>query len=81
MQRIRAGNLRRRDQPRDVEIRLAARRRPDADIVIGKADMQRFPIGLAEDGHGMDAEFATGADDPKGNLAPIGNEDFIEHAS
>ena len=55
MNGVRTGDLRRGDDARDIEIRLARRRRPDANVVIGKADVKRLAIGFGIDRDGLDA--------------------------
>jgi hypothetical protein len=42
--------------------------------------VQRFAVGLAVHGHGLDAEFVAGADYAEGDLSPVGYEDFLEQA-
>ena len=44
-----------------------------------KAHVQRLGVGLGVDGHGRDAQLAAGADDAHGDLAPVGDEDLVEH--
>ena len=39
----------------------AADGRPDADVLVGEAHVQRVAVGLAVDGDGPDAELAAGA--------------------
>ena len=43
--------------------------------------MHRIGIGRGMDGHGRDAELATGPQHPKGNLPAIGYQDLVEHHS
>jgi hypothetical protein len=62
MQRIGAGDLRRADDRRHVQIALAAPRRPDADVFVGEAHVQRVLVGLRIHGHGLDAQFAARKD-------------------
>jgi len=40
--------------------------------------VQRLAIRFRVDGNGLDAELATGADDPQCDLAAIGDQDLIE---
>ncbi len=44
-------------------------------------NMQRVPIGIGIDGHGLDAHPAGGLDDPAGDFAAIGDQDSLEHAA
>ena len=41
--------------------------------------METFQVGLGIDGDGLDPEFFAGSDDPEGDFAAIGDEDFLEH--
>src|SRR6266850_1668618 len=79
MDRLRVGDLRGRDDAADVQITLAAPRGPDADVLVGEAHVERVLIGLRVDGHRLHAELAAGVDDPQGDLAPVGDEDLLEH--
>src|SRR5665647_2083882 len=79
MDRVGARDLRGGDEARDLEVRLARRRRPDADIVVGKADVERLAIGFGVDGNRLDVELAARADDSERDLAAIGDQDFLEH--
>ena len=81
MDRVGAGDLGGGDDARNVEIRLARRRRADADVVVGEAHVQRFAIGLGVDGDRLHAELAAGADDAQRDLAAIGDQDLVEHSS
>ena len=63
---------------RNVEVALARGGRADADGLVGESHVQRFAVGLGVDGDGLDAELAAGADDAQGDLAAIGDQDFLE---
>ena len=76
-----AGDLGRGDDARDVQVALARRRRPDADLLVGEAHVQRLAVGLGVDGDGADAELLAGADDPQRDLAAVGDQDLAEHVS
>ena len=80
MNRVGAGDLGGRDEARNVEVGLARRRRPDADVVVGEAHVQRFAVGLGVDGDRLHAELAARADDAQRDLAAVRDEDFLEHA-
>ncbi|GAC1460296.1 MAG: hypothetical protein NVSMB8_10650 [Candidatus Limnocylindrales bacterium] len=67
-----------RDHRRDVQVRVAGRRRADADRLIGGMDRQAVGVGLAIDDDRLDPELAAGADDPESDLAAVGDEDLIE---
>ena len=42
-------------------------------------DMQCVLIRIGIHGNGRDAELFAGTHDADGDLAPVGNEDFIDH--
>ena len=77
--RIGTGHFGGGDQIRDPEIGEPPRRRPDADIVVGKPHVQRFSVGLAVHGDGPDAEFPTGANHAERDLAAIGHHHLAKH--
>src|SRR5436190_2552891 len=80
MHRFGAGDLAGRHDRGNIEIAVARRRRADAHALIVEPDMHRFFIRGRMDGDRMDAEFAAGAHDAKGDLAAIGDEDLVKHA-
>ena len=80
MDRVGAGDLRGADDRRDAQVAVGAARRADADVLVGEPHVQRVLVGLGVDRDGLDAELAAGADDPQGDLAAVGDEDFLEHA-
>ena len=71
MNRVGAGDLGGGDQVGDLEVGGAAGRRADADVVVGKADVQRFAVGLAVDRHGGDPQLPARANDPQGDLPAV----------
>jgi len=79
MDRVGPGDLGRRDQARDPQVGEPPGGRPDADVVVGEPDVERFPVRLGVDRHRLEPELAAGADDPQGDLAPVGNEHLPEH--
>ena len=62
------------------EIGLRRRRRADGNGLVGHFDVQRVAVGFGIDGDRADAHLAGGLDHAAGDLAPIGNENFLEHA-
>ena len=54
-------------------------RRADADGLVGQLDVARVLVGLRVHGDRLDAHLAGGLDDPAGDLAPVGDQDFLEH--
>ena len=73
MNGIDVGDFRGGDDGGHVEIAVGGTRRPDADGLVGEANMERVAIGLAVDGDGADAEFPAGVHDAQSNFAAIGN--------
>jgi hypothetical protein len=80
MDGVGAGDLAGCDQRGDVEIALGGRWRSDAHAFIGQADVHGVFVGRGMNGHGLDAEFSTGAQHPQSDLAPVGDQDLVEHA-
>ena len=78
MDRLRAALLCGVDDPRDVEIALARRGWADQDRFIGRRDMQRMSIGLGINRDRADTEALCRAHHAAGDLAAIGDQDFVE---
>jgi hypothetical protein len=74
------GDLRRRDDRRDVEVALPGRRRADADRFVGELDILRLGVGFGMHGHRAHAEFAAGTQDAQGDFAPVCYENLAKHA-
>ena len=72
--RVAAGDLGGGQDVRDVQVRVARRRRADADRLVGQVDGQRVGVGRRVDGHGRDAQLARCADDADGDLAAVGHQ-------
>ena len=68
-----------RDQRRDVEVALGARRLADADRLVSESQMQRIAVRLGVDRNGLDAEVLARAQNAQRDLATIGDEDAREH--
>ena len=79
MNGFRPGNFTRRDDGGNVEITVAGRRWSDAHAFVGQPDVHRIGVGGRMHSHRLDAELAAGAQHAKGNFAPIGDEDLVEH--
>ena len=79
MHGVGAGDLAGRQNRRDVEIAVLRRRRADAHALVGEAHMHGVGVGGGMHRDGRNAEFLAGADHPQGDLAAIGDQDFIEH--
>ena len=67
------------DDAIDFEITLCAGSWADADGFVGGLDVKGVVIGFGVDGESADAEVFAGADDAEGDLAAVGDEDFVEH--
>jgi hypothetical protein len=79
MDRVGPGDLRRRDERRDVEVGGRGGRRPDADRFVGGFDVQGVAVDRRVDGDGRDAELLARGDDPQGDLPAVRDEDLAEH--
>jgi hypothetical protein len=75
---LRAGAAGHVEQLLDDEIALAGRRRADVVRLVGEAHVGRVAVGVGVDGHGGDAQFARRAQDAHGDLAAVGNQQFIK---
>ena len=64
----------------DVHAEVALVRRPGADPVglVGDARVQAPAVGVGVDGDRPDPELSQRAEDPDGDLATVGHEDFGE---
>ncbi len=51
------------------------------DRLVGLADVERVPVGVGEDRDRAHPEPPGGADDPAGDLAPVGDEEGFDHSS
>ena len=63
----------------DAQVALAGAARPDLHHLVGEPGERRAPVGLGGDGDRPHPEPARGANDPDGNLAAIGDQDFLQH--
>jgi hypothetical protein len=78
MDGVGAGDLGGGDDARDVEIRFPRGRGPDADVVVGEADVERFAIGFGVDGDRLDTQFAAGSYNAQRNFAAIRDQYFLK---
>ena len=76
---IDVGDLSGGDHGGDVEIAFGGARGADADGLVGEANVERVAVGLAVDRDGADAHLFAGADDAKGDLTSIRDQDFLKH--
>ena len=79
MDRLHVADLGRADDAVDLQVAVGGLGRADAIGLVGQFQIGGAAVGLAEDGHRLDAQLAAGADDPQGDLAPIGNQNSLEH--
>ena len=63
----------------DDDIGLVRGRGANMDRLIRHPDMQRMAVGIGIDRDRPDTHFPGGLDDAAGDLAPIGDQDLLEH--
>ncbi len=63
----------------DVEVGVAGRGRPDAHAFVGEAHMHGIAVGGRVDGDRLDAELLAGAQHAERDLAPVRDQDLVEH--
>ena len=78
MHRIGAGLLAGGEQGVHVQVGGAGQGRADADRFVSQLHMTGTGIRLGIDRHGPVAQGLGGGDDPAGNLATVGNQDFFK---
>ena len=76
--RVGAGLLRRGDDLADVEVGVPGRRAVERVRLVGEPHEQRVAVGLGIDGDTADAGVPTGADHADGDLAAVGDQDFLQ---
>ena len=76
-----AGFLAGSDNALAHQITFGCRRRADMHRLVGHFDMQRVAVGIGIDGNRRDAHAPGGLDNPAGNFAAIGNQNFLEHSA
>jgi len=79
MDRVGAIGQRGADDRRDVEVAVLGCGRPDAYRFVGHAHVQRILVCSRIDRQRGDVQLAAGADDPDGDRAAIGHQQFFEH--
>src|SRR5262245_20192571 len=65
----------------DDEIGLGRRGRANGNLLIRHFGMKRRGVSIVINSDGPAAHAACRLDDPTGNLAPVGNQDLLEHSS
>ena len=63
----------------DQQIGLRGLRRADMHLLVGHLDMERAGIGVGIDGNRRDPHLPGGLDDTAGDLAPVGDQNLLEH--
>ena len=81
MHRLAAGRLGGCDDARDVEVARGRRRRADADCAVREPDVKGVLVDRRVHGDALDPELAAGPDHADGDLAPVGDEDPLEHGT
>ena len=81
MDRVGVGDFGGGDDPRNIEVALSRKRRPDADRLVGIPHVKGVGVGGRIDGHRADAHFAAGVHDPQGDLPTVGYEYFLEQGA
>jgi hypothetical protein len=79
MNRLGPGRARCVDDPIRSQIALARGRRTDEDGFISLAHVRGARVRFAVHGNRAHTELVTGANDPDGDLAAVGYQDFAEH--
>ena len=65
----------------DDEIAFCRGRRADEHRLVGHFDVQRVLVCLGIDRDRLNTQATGGLDDPTGDLAPIGDQNALEHAA
>src|SRR5690606_32071624 len=80
MDGVRSADLGRRNEGRDVKVALRRIRGPDANRLVGEANVERPRIGFAMHRNRADAELPARSDDAKRDLSAVRDQDFLKHA-
>ena len=75
MNRLHVADLGGADHAVDLQIAVGGLGRTDAIGLVGQFQVGGAAVGLAEDGHRLDAQLAAGAEDAQGDLTAIGDQD------
>ena len=74
MNRLDIGDLRRRYDLGDVEIRMKTGCRTDTNFLIGEIQVTGISVRFRVDRDRLDIEFATSTDHTESNLSAVGNQ-------
>jgi hypothetical protein len=67
------------DDVRDPEVAVRSGGWADAHGLVGKLDVERFPVRRRVDRHRLDSQLVQRADHADGDLASVRDEDAREH--
>jgi hypothetical protein len=73
------GDLGRAQHGWHAQVAVGASGRPDADVFVREAHVQRVLVRLGVHRDGLDAELAARADHPQRDLSPISDQNLLEH--
>ena len=76
--RLGPGGQGRRHDAVGAQVALGGRGRAQSDRLVGRSHVGRGGIGIAVDGHALEAQLTAGPDEADGDLAPVGDEDARE---
>ena len=62
-----------------IEVAVTGPGGTNADGLLGKEHMEGIGVGGGVDSDGLDAHFPAGPQNPRGDFAAVGNEDFLKH--
>ena len=62
-----------------AQVAVPGRGGTDAIRLVGEVDVARAGVGFGIHGHGFHAQAPRGRDHPAGDLAAVGNQNFLEH--
>ncbi len=81
MDRVGAASLGGIDDLLSGQVALRSRRRPDEERLVGVLGEEGVLVRLGIHGHRANAHLAAGAHDADGYLAPVGDEDLLDHVT
>src|SRR5215218_5112019 len=79
MHRLRAAPLRYLDELLYLQVALGRGRRAEVVRLVCETGVQRLPVGVGVDGDACDAHLPEGSDDADGDLAPVSDQNLLEH--
>lgn len=62
-----------------VEIAFGGLGRTDAHRLGSQLDVEGLRVGLGIDGHGFNSQLPAGPQHPQGDLAPVGDQNPLQH--